>query len=180
MDKFSPFSNWWSIVVKGVVALLFGLFAMLETKMAFQTLIYYFGFLAIFSGLIVFVAGLKSRQDNRQTNYWLVEGILDIVIGVMVVLFPAQSAEVVLLFIGAWALFMGIMQFVYAFKIQHYKLIWAFNGAISLLFSYLIFKDPFAGAVALTMIIGIYAFLLGIFLIVIGLKLRNFNQRFDQ
>ena len=170
------FDNWWSIALKGFFSILFGVFALFNTGLAMQTLVYYFGFLAIASGISVLVGAVSHKSENKSIYYWLIEAVIDIGIGFLIILFPEKTAEVMLLFLAVWAFFIGMMQLLYLSKVPQFKLFWAISGVLSILFSILIFNDPFDGAYALISVLGIYLIILGSMFLRISIALKNHNN----
>ena len=170
------FGNWWAVAIKGIVVLAFGLFGVTRTDLALPTLIYYFGFLAIFTGISHIIGGIQNESENKKIFYWFLEGSIDIILGLIIILFPEPSAEIMLLFLAAWSFFMGTVQLIYLTKIPKFKIFWSISGLLSILFSLLILKDPFEGAYALTFILGMYFIIYGITLMLLAKKLKYYSK----
>ncbi|BDD10204.1 hypothetical protein FUAX_26360 [Fulvitalea axinellae] len=171
------YENWWATALKGLAALLFGIFAVVRTSLAFETLVYYFGFLAIISGILVFSGAIRYKKTLPHRGLWIFEGLLDIIIGVIVIYYPAPSAEVLLILMGAWAFATGAMQLLAAFRL-HDGWLWGLGGVASIAFALILFKHPIAGAIAITFVIGIYMIILGVFLLSSAFRLRQHRDPF--
>ena len=173
------YANWWGLTLKGVLAVIFGIVAIFFTQSAILGLVLYFGLLAIFGGLFLIIGAFAHKKANPNWGWWLFEGLLDIIFGVMVLAFPAISVQILILFIGLWALFIGVAQIVSSFSVvkegsgRWFVLI---NGLLSVIFGFLIVFNPFAGAIAITMIIGIFAVVYGIFAIMTSLQIKNLKS----
>ena len=76
--------NWWMVVARGVLAIVFGLYALFAPGLALDTLIMLFGVAILVAGLLSIVAGVR-REANRQTaaRFLIVEGIICVAFGVL-------------------------------------------------------------------------------------------------
>ena len=106
----SLYKNWWALTIKGVLAIIFGLMIFFAPGMGAVALAYYFGFLVIFTGFFMIFAAFAHKSVNQNWGWWLFEGILDIILGVIVISYPLMSIAIFILFVGVWAIFMGISQ----------------------------------------------------------------------
>jgi uncharacterized membrane protein HdeD (DUF308 family) len=81
--------------------------------------------------------------------------------------------------IAGWAIFTGILKVVMAISLRREidnEWMMVLSGALSLLFGVLLAALPGAGLLSLVWIIGIYALILGIALIVLGFRVRGHRQ----
>jgi uncharacterized membrane protein HdeD (DUF308 family) len=102
--------------------------------------------------------------------------LLGIAAGIFTLLWPGMTALILLLFIAAWALVMGIFQVIAAIRLRkeiENEWLLGLSGVISMIFGVLMFLQPGAGALAVIWIIGAYAIFFGVLLIVLGLRLRR-------
>lgn len=176
----SLFRNWWLLTINGIAAIIFGLLAIFWPGITLLILFIYFGILAVFTGMFFIIGGLLNYQKTELWDFWLFEGVLNISIGAIILAFPEVSVKLFLILIGLWALLTGFIQIISAIKLrsvipQYY--IYVINGLLALIFGLLIILNPFETALVLTVFIGTYAVVLGIFSIVISLKMRKEVQR---
>jgi uncharacterized membrane protein HdeD (DUF308 family) len=95
---------------------------------------------------------------------------------------PDVTAVALLYLISAWAVGRGLIEIVAAIHLR--KLItneWflAVSGVLSIVFG-AVLLNPSAGALAMVWLIGTYALLFGIMLIVLALRLRTLPQRLEE
>ncbi len=171
--------NWWVFLLRGILALIFGIVAIVYPASAFVTLVLIFGAFALVEGIFTLIAVFTSNV--RSENWWwlVVNGVLGIAVGLLTVLQPVSMANAWIMIIGVWALVTGIFQVISAFRLRKVIVgeIWLIlSGLLSVVFGILVLLDPFAGAVAVGVIIGIYALMYGITLIGLSLNLRKFNK----
>jgi uncharacterized membrane protein HdeD (DUF308 family) len=170
------FRNWWLVALRGVLAVVFGILALVWPESMKLALVLLFGAFALTDGSLAVVVGIAlSRYFER---WWalLLEGLTGIVIGVLTFLWPNVTGLFLLYLIAAWAVITGIFEIVAA--IQFRKVIsgeWAMilSGLMSALFGILLFVFPAAGAVSLVWLIGVYAIAFGIMALIFAFRLRR-------
>ena len=175
--------NWGLVVLRGVAALLFGLLTFFVPAISLIALITVFGAYALVDGLFTIVAAVRDRRGQPQWVAFLLGGLLSVVAGILTFVMPGMTALVLLYIIAAWAIASGIAEIVAAIRLRkeirgEWMLIVA--GLLSIAFGAVLFANPGTGALAVTIWIGIYAFVLGIMLIALGFRLRSWTRHFGQ
>ena len=174
-------ANWWSFVLRGVLAVLFGLIAWLMPHIALGALILLFGAYAIVDGIFNIVAAFRRTGDDR-APWWalLVSGIVSLIAGFVAFFYPGLTALALVFVIAGWAIATGVMSIVAAVRLRRQiegEWLLALSGALSVVFGVLAAIFPGAGALAILIWIGAYAIVFGITLIVLGLRLRSWLRR---
>ena len=103
-----------------------------------------------------------------------VQGILQALVGVMVLAWPGISMISLLFAIIAYAFVGGIVEIVGAF--QNHDVWLGLSGVISVLFGIYAFRFPGDGALTVLFAIGIYAILVGVSLIIGSFQVRNVGK----
>jgi uncharacterized membrane protein HdeD (DUF308 family) len=104
-------------------------------------------------------------------------GVVSILFGILVLVWPGISLAILVIMVGIWAIVIGILQI--ASSVGHRAVpnsgwVWAIiGGALSILFGILVLIWPGTGVVSIIWIIGIWAIVWGITLIVLGVQLRK-------
>ncbi|HET9986292.1 MAG TPA: HdeD family acid-resistance protein, partial [Longimicrobiales bacterium] len=167
--------NWWVLVVEGVLAIVFGLLAFFMPGITLAALVLLFGAYAFVDGIISLVSAVRAQEGSP---WWAlaIRGVAGIGIGVITILWPGITAVTLLFLIAAWAIITGVLEIVAAIRLR--KLIsgeWllALAGIASLAFGILLLVAPGPGALAVVWIIGAYAIIFGVLLIVLGLRLKT-------
>lgn len=166
--------KWWLLLLRGILAVAFGLIAIFSPGIVLATLLLYFGFLAVFSGLFLIIEGIAIKGEDRGLR--VLEGIVSLVFGLLFIFMPGFVLSFVMYFIAFWAIIGGLMQIIYAVKLR--KVIpneWLaiLNGVITLIFGILVLANILAGAQALVMVFGAYAILSGILMIGLSFKVKG-------
>lgn len=171
------FKNWWALTIKGVLAIIFGLIIFLTPQIGAVALAYYFGFLALFAGMFMIVAAFVHRSSNQNWGWWLFEGILDILLGIIVLAYPVMTIAIFVIFVGVWAIFMGAAQIINFFTVSNGKWLFLLSGIISVIFGILLILNPLFGALSLTIFIGAFVTIYGIFAVMLSFRIKNLQTQ---
>ena len=168
--------NWWMVALRGALAIVFGILALIWPETTKLALVLLFGAFALTDGSLAVAAGLALSKYFERWWALLLEGLTGIVIGILTFFWPNVTGLVLLYFIAAWAVITGIFEIVAAIQLR--RVIsgeWAMiiSGLMSVLFGILLFVFPTAGAVSLIWLIGIYAMTFGIIGLIFAFRLRS-------
>lgn len=167
--------NWWIEVLRGIVAIIFGVLAFAWPGITLLTLVLFYGAFALIDGVLAIIAAIKG--GNPMPRWWLaIVGIAGLAAGILTFVWPGITAFVLLIFIATWAIILGVMEIYGAIKLRKEiegEWLLILNGIISVLFGAVLLWRPGVGALAVVWIIGFYAIVLGVIYIMFGLKLRK-------
>lgn len=169
--------KWWLVLLRGIFAIIFGLIALLSPGIILVTLLFYFGFVALFSGLFLIIEGIAVKSDDRGMR--ILEGIITLLFGLLFISMPGFVTASIMYFIAFWAILGGIFQIITAIRLRkeiQNEWLAILNGVITLIFGILVLFNIIAGAQALIMIFGIYALIAGILLIGLSFKIKGLGK----
>lgn len=172
--------NWWAVALRGVLAVLFGVAALVWPGLTVVVLVYLFAAYAVVEGVFNLLAGFQSRDEYDGWWLLLVEGLVSMVAGVLAFVWPEITALVLLYLIASWAILTGVLEIVAAIRLRRViegELWLGLGGAASVLFGVIAVLFPGAGALAIVTLIAFYAIFFGVLLIGLGLRLRALNQQ---
>ena len=167
--------NWWALALRGVVAILFALIAFFLPGITAAALIILFGAYALVDGVFALVAGLRAARHHGRSGALLLEGILNIVIGIIVFVWPGPALVALIYLIAIWAVVSGIVLIAAGMALIRHSGEWllVLSGVISVLLGIILFVQPAAGVVALSWWLGFYALLFGIVLLSAAFRIRH-------
>jgi len=167
--------NWWVLAIRGVFAIIFAIIAFARPGVTAEVLVLFFGAYALVDGVFAIVAGVRAARHHGRSAPLLVEGVLNIIIGVIVFWQPVAALVALIYLIGIWAVITGIALIAAGIALIRINGEWllVLSGIISLLLGIILFVQPGAGVVALSWWLGIYALLFGISLIGAAFRLRH-------
>jgi uncharacterized membrane protein HdeD (DUF308 family) len=164
---------WWTLLLRGVVAVLFGLAALFWPGKTLFVLILLFGAYTLVDGVFAIVGGIT---DSSRRWFLLIEGALGVVAGLILLAWPDLGALVLLYVIAFWAIVTGVMEILAAISLRREidnEWMMILGGGLSVLFGVILAVLPGAGLLSLTWLIGAYAIIFGIAFIVLGFRVRN-------
>jgi len=167
---------WWAFVVRGIIAVLFGILAYAWPGITLATLVIFFGAYILIDGILLIVKAIASWSGREDRWLLLLEGLLGIGIGIITFVAPGVTAIGLVLFIAAWSLATGVLEIATAVRLR--KEIkgepWMIvSGIASILFAVLLMFFPGAGALGLLWLIAAYAIIFGVVLVILGFRLRG-------
>jgi uncharacterized membrane protein HdeD (DUF308 family) len=173
--------DWGLFILRGIVALLFGVLALIAPGPTLGALIFVFAFYAIVDGVLAVVAGLGAPGGPR----WLlvVGGIVGVAIGIYTGFNPGITATALVILIGAFVLVRGIAEVGAAIALRSIiqdAWLLVLSGVVSIAFGAYLLVVPTDGALALVFVIGFYALFAGVMYIATGLRLRTFVKTVEQ
>lgn len=171
---------WWVLVIRGVMAIALGVFAFVWPQATIAALVLVFGAIALSDGVFAVITSIAGRA---LTPYWwvvLLQGLLGIGVGVVTLSNPAITAVALLVYIGVWAIGMGVLQVIAAVRLRHdITGEWwlALGGLAGVAFGLLLIRNPAAGALAVLGLIGSFALVWGVLLMAGGLGVRRLSRQ---
>ena len=162
--------KWWVLLIRGILAVLFGVMAFALPGLTLVTLVLLYGAYALADGLTALWVGGSARA-------WplVLAGMLGVGVGVYAFIYPRTTAVVLLYVIAAWGIIRGVNDFITAYLLRKdlknvSELVIA--GIVSILFGAWLLVNPARGALAMVWFIGGYAIIFGVAMIVHALRLH--------
>jgi uncharacterized membrane protein HdeD (DUF308 family) len=171
--------NWWLIALRGVLAIIFGIIALVLPGPTMLSLVLLFSAYMLVDGIVGIVSAVRAIRNKEDRWSWLiVEGLLNIAIGVVAFLWPGITVLAFVLLVAAWAIVTGAAMTVAAFRlnVDHGRWWLLLGGLVSLIYGALLVAAPLIGAVVLTWWMGAYAIAFGVALLVLSFRLRSRQQ----
>jgi len=171
---------WWTLAVRGALAVVFGLVALIWPDITLRILVLLFGFYALVDGLLALAAVLVGGRLVSGRRGWLIfQGIAGIAAGVFTFLWPGITALVLLYLIAVWAIVTGLLEVAVAIVLRRElrgEWLLALSGIVSVAFGIFLAVRPGEGAIAVVWVIALYAIMFGVALLVLGARLRQLGR----
>jgi uncharacterized membrane protein HdeD (DUF308 family) len=169
-------ANWRALALRGLVALLFGLVVLFWPGLVLAVLALLFGLYAVVDGAITFVPALRSSDRGSRRWLPLTEGAVGVIAGLVAFLLSGGTGNGLVYVIVGWALATGMLKILTAILLRaEVANAWllAGSGALSVLLG--IFLAVLAGSDVpfLIPLIGAFAVVVGLALIVFAFRLRE-------
>jgi uncharacterized membrane protein HdeD (DUF308 family) len=174
---------WKVSALRGVLAIAFAAVILIWPDVGLTALIALFGAFALVTG-VASIVGAFSTSFDRSRRAWLVfDGLLGVVVGIVVFVWPDLSALGLLYAIAAWAIASGILELALAFALPFSggrSLLLVLEAVLSVAFGVIMFWHPGAGALALLALVAAFALVTGVMQIAFAIELRRVAGDLDQ
>jgi uncharacterized membrane protein HdeD (DUF308 family) len=167
--------NWWAIALRGVLGILFGILAFAMPAAVMLSVALLFGAYCLVDGVLAIVAAARAAKARDRWGLLLLEGVLNLVMAAIAVLFPASAVLAYVFVTAFWAILTGGLMLGAAFRlaVPHGRWWLALGGIVSVVFGVLLAIAPLAGALVLTWWLGAYAVAFGAVMLVLAFRLRR-------
>jgi len=170
---------WWLVLMRGIFMVIFGIIALVSPGIALLTLVWLFGFYAIFDGIAAIVIGIRTRGEPHWV-WTIVQGVVSVLAGVIALIWPGVTALALLFVVAFWAIVLGIGEIGGAFASRKSgSNVWGWTlaaGILNVTFGVLLLIWPASGILTLIWLVGIFTLAGGIALIVLALRVRSVTK----
>ena len=169
---------WWLVLIRGILAILFGLFALFAPGTALLALVFVFGAYAIIDGITAIIAGIRHRKEEAHWGWHLFQGIVSLIAGIIAFVWPGVTVLAILFVIAFWSIVNGVAQIVESFAMRKRggSGSWGWMlaaGIVSVLFGIVLVIQPGAALITLLWFVGAYAVVFGVIIVVWAFRLRG-------
>jgi uncharacterized membrane protein HdeD (DUF308 family) len=163
--------HWWVLLLRGLLAILFGILAFTWPGLTVLLLVAIWGAYAFVDGVLALVAGIKGKWTSL-----VVLGLLGIAAGLVAFFRPGLAAEALLWVLAFWAIAAGVMQIAAAVRLRREiegEWLWILTGVLTVGLGVLLFLYPGAGVLTVTWMIATLAVVWGILLVMLAFKVKR-------
>ncbi len=177
--RFSLEKNWWSLVLRGIIAIAVGLGTFIWPRITLAALVFLFAGYAVLQGILSIAGAVHAIEARERWGALMFEGIIGIAAGVVAVGWPKITLLTLVLLLGAFAILTGICEIVAAMRLRRHvtdEWLLALGGIVSVIFGFLVIAAPAVGALVIAMWFGGFTLLVGALLVALGLRLRTWDR----
>ena len=154
------------LVLKSLLAIGLGLSFLLNPNGMITTFSYIVGVVLIVYGIIEMVNGFKVKKEFKFGTLIIEDGILNIIIGAILIFWPNLGPNMVMIILGLWIVLGGVIQLVIANKYKNNRSGRNLRGILTLILGGLILFNPSDSIELFSMIVGFLSLVYGLFLLV--------------
>jgi uncharacterized membrane protein HdeD (DUF308 family) len=107
-----------SLLIQAVVSIVAGVVALLFPGLAALSVVILIAAWAILIGIAEIALTFRLHERLTVELLWVLAGIASIVFGIVLIVFPAAGALALIWFIGAYALFLGVLLVILGFSLR--------------------------------------------------------------
>ena len=164
-----------SLILLGILAVIVGIIAIAWPGVTVYALVLLFAVYAFLDAGLQAARAFSARTAGPVFGHLLL-GLISLAAGVVAVVWPAPTALVLVLVIGAWAVIGGLVELVTGFghgEAAGTRAMFILSGLVSVAFGVLLFARPNVGAITLALLFGLFSMIYGICEITLGAQLRR-------
>ena len=172
--------HWWLMLVVGILSLVAGIFVFVFPLETYVALSVFFGVIMMLVGAAQLILSSSSNNYLMTRGYFVVGGVLDVLLGLFLCLYPGITLFLLPILLGIWMLYHSFMIIAFAGDLSTFNLggegETLAGGIILLLLSILIMMNPFsAGIAAVVILTGVGFVVFGILLVMLSVKLKRLH-----
>jgi len=167
-----------SLIWRGLFAIAIGIIAIAWPGITVGAFVVLFAIAAFASGFWQAARAFSSDSASPVVGHLLL-AVVDAAAGVVALAWPGITAYVLTIWIGAWAVVGGVVEFTTAFAANETageRALFGLGGLVSIALGIVLFARPDLGAVSLAEVFGLFAFVYGIAGIVAGINLHHVHD----
>jgi uncharacterized membrane protein HdeD (DUF308 family) len=172
---------WWTPMLFGVIFIITGIWILSSPVESFEQITRLIGVIILLSGATQVFLVVAHRKAYSRQGFQAFGGIIDLVIGLILILNPELLLRIITLFVGIWLAVSGISLLVRAVEARKAKLIrWKWElglGIFFLLLAGLFFWHPMFIGITIAIWTALAFIILGVFRIALTLRLRRQSRQ---
>lgn len=174
------FRRWWAYDILGVLFILMALFVITHPVISYAGLVLYFAVAFVVSGILRIVTSYANREVMQYWGWYSAGGVLDILIGALLLMRLDVAAVALSVYVGVFILFGSMAAIFRAFEMKTTGFRgWGwplFTAIAGILFSFLILTNLIFGASTIVLWTAMGFLSMGGFYIYLGIHLRRINK----
>ena len=173
--------NWWTSLLLGIVYIIVALWLMISPLSSYVALSIVFSISMLISGILEIIFSLSNRKGVPSWGWYLVGGIIDLILGIYLIAYPMVSMEVITFIISFCLMFRGFSSTGYSIELKRYGTRdWGWYmafGILAIICALIILWQPAVGALYVVYMISFTFFIIGLFRVMLSFELRNLHKR---
>ena len=113
--------RWWEFLLQGLVSVAVGTVTLIMPDLTALALVYVIAAWAILTGILEIAAAIMLRRQIRGEWWLALAGVLSVAFGAVLAIWPGVGALALVLWIGAYAIVLGILLIALGFKLRRLR-----------------------------------------------------------
>jgi uncharacterized membrane protein HdeD (DUF308 family) len=166
--------HWWVFAIRGLIFIALGVYMICQPAESFVTLGFLFGLILFLTGVAELLRVTRERtQANRQWHLML--GIIDILLGIILMGHVATSMAILRIILGLWFLFGGASLLLFS-RYGGRSLMLLIGAILILVFGLLVLFNPTFGDMTIILWTAIAFIITGLFNVMLGFRLKGISK----
>ena len=172
---------WWLLLLVGIVLLVAGILVFVYPAQSYVGLSVIFGWVMLISGVLEVILSASNRHYVTGRGWMLAGGIIEVILGLILIFNVALSAATLPIFVGFWLMFRAFSAIGLGTDMSAIGITGAgwtvFSGVLLLLCSlWMLFRPIVFGTVAVIAWAGVSLLLAGIVAFLLSLQLHQAHR----
>ena len=176
--------HWWLLMLAGLLCIAMGVVVFVFPLESYVTLAILFGVLMLAVGAAQLIMASSSGNYLAMRGYVIVGGVLDLILGIFLCIYPYVTLMVLPIMMGIWMMYHSFMIIAFGGDMETFKLggsgLVIAGGILLLLLSILVLVNPLgAGVTTVVVIAGIGLLVFGGLLCALSLKMKDIDKELN-
>ena len=176
--------HWWLLMLAGILCVAAGIAVFVFPMESYMTLSIIFGVLMLITGAAQLIIASTSGNYLAMKGYVVVGGVLDLLLGIFLCVYPAVTVVLLPIMLGIWMMYHSFMIIAFGGDLDTFRINgsgWVMMGGILLLvLSFLVLVNPFSVGIATVIVLtGVALIVFGFLLCGESVLLRRIHEALD-
>lgn len=177
--------HWWLMMAAGILTVAAGIAVFVFPMESYVALSILIGILMLAVGASQLIVALTSGNYLAMRGYMVVGGIIDVLLGLFLCVYPGVTFALLPVMLGIWMMYHSFMMISFGGDLETFNIGGSTSvvvgGILLLLLSIMVLANPFSAGVATVVVIaGLGLIVLGLLLCWLALKLKNIHLNFEK
>lgn len=168
------------VFFSGIIILLVGIITIFFPARTLYSFIIFLGIMLILSGLGYIVSYFADKEMYASPGWVLIQGFVDLFIGVILLALPTASMFALSFILGLWAMFGSITRLAVALNLKNLGFdkwwLMLITGIVGMLLAFLIILFPAVGAAIISAFISIFLIFFGAMTVLEVISIRKIEK----
>jgi uncharacterized membrane protein HdeD (DUF308 family) len=161
--------HWWVFLLRGILFILVGIYIACSPATGFVALGFFFGLVILLTGIAELLR-VSGDKDSGSRGWHLTIGIVDVILGVVLMGHIATSVAILRILVGLWFLLRGISLVSFSRGAKNWLIM--LGGIITAIFGLLIIFNVAFGSLTVILFVAFAFILMGIFNTWLGYSMK--------
>ncbi len=173
-------NKWFLLMANAVIAIIAGVIFLFVPQGTLATIGFAAGIIILISGLFLIFGAFSYAKEGKNMFFWLLEGLLNLSLGIILIVEPTWLIQFILLIIGLWAIILGVFQIYTGFTNTTQldkKSLMKINGLIALLIGLVLIFKPEMVAGWIIQFLGVLSILVGGIMMYFAFHIKRIQKK---
>jgi len=176
----SSVKHWYFPLILGIIFIAIGAWVLRTPVESYITLAILFSISFFMAGILEIIFSIANRKELRNWGWSLASGIIDFLIGVLLVSIPAISIVVLPVYVGFAIMFRSILAIGWSVELHDMAVLnWGYMlvmGILGLMFSFILLWNPLFAGMTIVFYTSLAFIFIGFFYIFLSFRLKKLSK----